>query len=180
MKKKAAFFDRDGTLIVECSFLNKIEQVQLLMPAVAIARMCQEQGYVLFVVTNQSGVARGLFDEAFVQKTHDYLDQLLLAQGVTIEKYYYCPHHPEVGHEHYKKDCLCRKPLPGMLEQAAREHDLDLSASLMFGDVDRDLQAGVAAGCLSFNMPQLMAMPLIDVAKLIFSGTMEGMAQNNR
>ncbi len=180
MKKKAAFFDRDGTLIVDYPFLTKIEQVQLLAPAVAIARMCQERGYTLFVVTNQSGVARGFFDEVFVQKTHEYLHELLSAQGVFIEKYYYCPHHPEVGPEHYQKACRCRKPLPGMLELAAQEHDIDLSASLMFGDVERDLQAGIAAGCLSFNMPKLMAKPLADVAKEIFSGTMVEKAQHKR
>lgn len=178
MKKKAAFFDRDGTLIVDYPFLTKLEQVQLLLPAVAIARLCQERGYTLFVVTNQSGVARGFFDEAFVQQTHRLLQDLLSQQGVHIEKYYYCPHHPEVGNDFYKKKCTCRKPLPGMLEQAAQEYNIDLKASLMFGDVERDLQAGNAAGCLSFNMPRLMGMPLDEVAKVIFSGTIVTMADS--
>ena len=177
MKKKAAFFDRDGTLIVDYPFLTQLQQVQLLLPAVAIARMCQECGYMLFVVTNQSGVARGFFDEIFVQQTHAYLHELLMAHGVCIEKYYYCPHHPDIGSDIYKKACKCRKPLPGMLETAAQEYNIDLTASLMFGDVERDLLAGIAAGCLSFNMTQLMTMPLDEVAKVVFSGTIVSMAQ---
>lgn len=179
MKKKAAFFDRDGTLIVDYPFLTKFEQVQLLLPAVAIARLCQERGYTLFVVTNQSGIARGFFDEAFVQQTHQLLHSLLSEQGVYIEKYYYCPHHPDVGSDIYRKNCRCRKPLPGMLEQAAQEYDIDLKASLMFGNTERDLQAGIAAGCLSFDMPSLMAMPRDDVAKVLFSGTIVTVADSN-
>jgi D-glycero-D-manno-heptose 1,7-bisphosphate phosphatase len=171
MGKKAAFFDRDGTLIVDYPYLSQLNQIQLLMPAIAIARLCQERGYTLFVVTNQSGVARGLFDENFVAQAHRHLHNLLLANGVCIEKYYYCPHHPELGVEPYKKKCICRKPASGMLEIAAHEHNINLADSLMFGNSECDLQAGLAAGCTSFSMPQLTTISLDEVAKVLFSGT---------
>ncbi len=171
MKAKAAFFDRDGTLIVDHDYLSCLDQVALLAPAVAIAKMCQDQGYKLFVVTNQSGVARGFFDEAFVHKTHEHLGDLLKSHGVHIEKFYYCPHHPEVGADHYRMFCSCRKPGPGMLEMAAREYDLDLSQSLMFGNATCDFLAGQAAGCQSFDITQLLPLSLDEVAKVVFNGT---------
>ena len=171
MEKKAAFFDRDGTLIVDYPYLSRLDQIQLLMPAIAIARLCQEHGYTLFVVTNQSGIARGLFDETFVDQTHKYLHNLLMAHGIYIEKYYYCPHHPELGVELYKKKCICRKPATGMFKIAAQEYNISLADSLMFGNSECDLQAGLAAGCRIFSMPQLTTISLDEVAKVLFSGT---------
>jgi len=168
MKTKAAFFDRDGTLIFDHNYLSQLERVQLLAPAVAIAKMCQERGYKLFVVTNQSGIARGFFDEDFVQQTNNYVQELLTPHGVYIHKFYYCPHHPEVGPEKYRISCSCRKPLPGMLQLAAREHGIDLPNSLMFGNTECDLLAGQAAGCKSFDITKLLDLPIDEVAKLIF------------
>jgi D-glycero-D-manno-heptose 1,7-bisphosphate phosphatase len=168
VKIKAAFFDRDGTLIVDHDYLSQLEKVQLLLPAVAIAKMCQERGYKLFVVTNQSGVARGFFDEAFVQQTNNYVQELLIPHKIHIHKFYYCPHHPEIGPEKYKISCACRKPLPGMLQIAAREYNIDLSGSLMFGNTEVDLLAGRAAGCKTFDITKLLGLSIDEVAKLIF------------
>lgn len=154
---KAAFFDRDGTLIKHVPYLSKLEEIVLLPHAVTIAQYLQAQGYLLFIVTNQSGIARGFFDEVFVQKTHDYLNTLLVEHGLKINNFYYCPHHPtEAVIKQYKIDCQCRKPEPGMLQLAAREHNLDLTGSLMFGDSPCDEQAGRAAGCMTFDMPSLL------------------------
>jgi D-glycero-D-manno-heptose 1,7-bisphosphate phosphatase len=156
--RKAAFFDRDGTLIKDASYLSSLDQVELIMPAVKIAQECQRQGYLLFIVTNQSGIARGLYDEAFVHTTHAYLSQLLSHHGVSIEKYYYCPHHPIfAAHDRYRIDCHCRKPKPGMLLEAAAAYNLDLSASVMFGNEQKDIEAGLAAGCKAIDITQLFA-----------------------
>jgi D-glycero-D-manno-heptose 1,7-bisphosphate phosphatase len=150
-KIKAAFFDRDGTIIKDVGFFSDLNQVEILPRAVELCSFLQKEGYKLFVVTNQSGIARGRFGEDFVQKTHEYLKQLFKELGVEFEKFYYCPHHHlEAVKPEYLKDCSCRKPNPGMLLQAAREFDIDLCSSLMFGDKLIDVQAGIAAGCKSF------------------------------
>jgi len=112
------------------------------------------------VVTNQSGVARGFFDEAFVQRTHEFLQKRLHKSGVVVQAWYYCPHHPSVATvARYKKKCLCRKPQPGMLLQAAHDFGIDLSQSVMIGDKRSDLDAGKAAGCRSFDINALMVLP---------------------
>jgi len=146
-KNKAAFFDRDGTLIKDVSYLSDIKQVEILPGIVDFCLDLQKKDYKLFVVTNQSGVARQYFDEAFVRKTHDYLGELFLGYGVLFQKFYYCPH--------LNQNCSCRKPSPGMLLDAAREYEIDLSCSLMFGDKPSDIQAGLAAGCRSFKIQDI-------------------------
>ncbi len=147
-KNKAAFFDRDGTLIKDVSYLSDIKKIEILPGVIDFCLGLQEKGYLLFVVTNQSGVARGYFDEDFVRKTHDYLTKLFLSYGVLFEKFYYCPH--------LDQNCSCRKPEPGMLFNAAREFEIDLSRSLMFGDKPSDIQAGLAAGCRSFKIQDIL------------------------
>ena len=105
------------------------------------------QGIAVFIVTNQAGVARGYFPEQRLQAIHQRLRDLLAAQGAHLTGIYYCPHHPSAGLGQYRTVCQCRKPLPGMLQQAAAEHRIDCSRSLMIGDRESDLQAGAAAGC---------------------------------
>jgi D-glycero-D-manno-heptose 1,7-bisphosphate phosphatase len=157
---KAAFFDRDGTIIKDVPYLSSIDDIQLIPQAVIIAHLCQKQGYKLFVVTNQSGVARGIFEESFVHKAHAYITDLFIKHGIRFEKFYYCPHHPtEAVTENYKKDCFCRKPKPGMLVTAAQEYNLDLSQSILFGDRETDLAAGRAVGCKDVNITELFALP---------------------
>ncbi|KKQ49519.1 MAG: D,D-heptose 1,7-bisphosphate phosphatase [candidate division TM6 bacterium GW2011_GWF2_38_10] len=171
--KKAAFFDRDGTLIEDVGYLRALDQISFIQPMIDIAQLCQTMGYSLFVVTNQSGVARGFFDEAFVQKTHQFLTMLLRQKGIFIQDFYYCPHHPDSGLGDYRRVCSCRKPAPGLLLQAAADYSLDLSQSLLFGDASRDIEAGKAAGCKSFLMQDLLQKTLQEVAKEIFIGTIE-------
>jgi D-glycero-D-manno-heptose 1,7-bisphosphate phosphatase len=165
---KAAFFDRDGTLIHEVNYLSRLEQVQVIERAMVIGRLCADKGYRLFVVTNQSGVARGMFDEPFVHATHRLVAEQCAAHGVLIEKFYYCPHHPtEAVHDRYRLDCVCRKPKPGMLQAAAQEFDLDLQRSVMFGDKQVDLDAGQQAGCQTFDITKLFAVSLEACTRLV-------------
>ncbi len=151
--QKAAFFDLDGTLIQDVHYLSNIRDIVLLDQGVSLAQMCQKQGYKIIIVTNQSGIARGYFDEKFIDQKHACVQELLQEQGVRVLKFYVCPHHHvHACDKRYKKDCLCRKPRPGMLIKAAQDFSLDLSQSLMFGDKTSDVQAGQAAGCMSFKI----------------------------
>ncbi|HBS47811.1 TPA: D,D-heptose 1,7-bisphosphate phosphatase [Candidatus Dependentiae bacterium] len=150
MNNKAAFFDRDGTIIKDVNYLSSLDQIEIIIPAVKLCKMLQNAGYLIFVVTNQSGIARGTFDESFVEATHCKIKELFEKEGVFIQKFYYCPHHTEFATiEKYKKDCFCRKPNPGMLLEACKEFNLDMKNSFMFGDKLIDVQAGNAAGCKS-------------------------------
>jgi D,D-heptose 1,7-bisphosphate phosphatase len=104
-------------------------------------------GYELFVVSNQAGVARGLFTEASLQPVQRRLGELLAQYGVTLQGFYYCPHSPDGAISRYAIDCSCRKPMPGMLQRAADEHGIDLPRSWMIGDILHDVEAGRRAGC---------------------------------
>lgn len=160
--QKAAFFDRDGTLIKDVPYLSSLSDMQLLPQAVAFARLCVAWGYKIFIVTNQSGIARGYFSSEFVEETHVVLAQQLQKEGVVVDKFYYCPHHPtEAVVQLLMIECDCRKPGPGMLHAAAADFNLDLSQSLMFGDRASDVQAGIAAGCRSFDIAHVMSNPLL-------------------
>ncbi len=143
---RAAFLDRDGTINVEVDYLSSPEALELLPGAARAIRRLNEGGWLVVVVTNQSGIARGKLDEAQLTAIHAELDAKLQQEGARVDAYYHCPHHPEHGPPPYRQECECRKPRPGMLLRAAREHDLELESSWMIGDSLRDLEAGRAAG----------------------------------
>ena len=105
-------------------------------------------GYRVIVVSNQSGIGRGFYSETDVHQLHRHIDLVLKQDGATVDAYYYCPHHPEHGQGEYRRECSCRKPLPGMILQAAVDLDIDLASSFMIGDKRVDVQAGKAAGCM--------------------------------
>ncbi len=147
MSRPAVFLDRDGTIIREVNYLADPSQVELLAGAAEAIAQWNAAGVPVIVVTNQAGVARGYFAEERIAEVHRRLDVLLAEHHARIDGYYVCPHHPTAGESPYRCDCTCRKPLPGMLIQAAAEHDLDLPRSAMVGDKISDLQAGAAAGC---------------------------------
>lgn len=154
---KAAFFDRDGTLITDVHYLSSPEQIELIQPMIHVGKVLQEAGYKLIVVTNQSGVARGMFSEKRVHEVHNVLVKLLAEKGVSIAKCFYCPHHPTAGdNPRYTRICDCRKPAPGMLLQAAEEFGINLKSSFMIGDKECDLKAGIAAGCKSFLVQDIV------------------------
>jgi D-glycero-D-manno-heptose 1,7-bisphosphate phosphatase len=145
--RRAVFLDRDGTINVEKDYLHRPEEFEFIPGAPEAIAMLKDAGYLVVVVTNQSGVARGYYGEADVERIHHHMDELLAAYGTSVDGYYFCPHHPEKGLGAYLTDCDCRKPLPGMLLMAAAELAIDLAASWMIGDKLADMEAGRGAGC---------------------------------
>jgi D-glycero-D-manno-heptose 1,7-bisphosphate phosphatase len=147
MSRAAVFVDRDGVLVRDVDLLVRAEQIDILPGVAAALRRLHQAGFPIIVVTNQPVVARGMLTEAEVEAIEDELHQRLRAAGGHVDAFYYCPHHPHADVAAYRVSCQCRKPRPGLLERAAREHDLDLSASVMIGDRPTDLAAGRRAGC---------------------------------
>lgn len=149
MSKAAVFWDRDGTLIADPGYLSDPDQVELLPGAAEALRRLSESGFENVVVTNQSGIARGLLDEGRLKEIHDRMERLFSEAGARIDAIYYCPYldGPEAVVAEYRMDSDLRKPKPGMLIQAALERKIDLTASWSIGDSLRDAEAGRAAGC---------------------------------
>jgi D-glycero-D-manno-heptose 1,7-bisphosphate phosphatase len=147
--RPAAFLDRDGTLNVDVDYAHRPEQITWIDGALDALRRLNQAGWWVFVVTNQSGVARGLFDEAAVDRLHDWMAADLARRGARIDAFYYCPHHATKGIGPYRIDCDCRKPAPGLLLRAMAEYPVDVARSFMLGDRMRDVEAGRAAGVAS-------------------------------
>lgn len=145
----AIFLDRDGTIIEDRGYLSDPAQVRLLPNAAAGLIRLQAAGFRLVIASNQSGIARGLFDEAALELVHARLESILVEHGVRLHGAYYCPYlaGPEASVETYRRDSPLRKPAPGMLLQAARDLNLELSRSWMIGNAETDVLAGRAAGC---------------------------------
>ncbi len=148
MGKKAVFLDRDGTIIPNTGALSADPDIHPLLEAVGAIQKLRAAGFMIIVVSNQSGVARGYYTEHQLAGMHDALLATFEQAGAPIDAIYYCPHHPTDGVDPaYTKECDCRKPKPGMFLRAAKEHDIDLAASYMIGDSERDIEAAQAAGC---------------------------------
>ena len=144
--RPAVFLDRDGTLIEEHGYLDRLELIAPFPYAAPALRRLREAGYALVLVTNQAGVARGYFDEAFVKEAHRHLAALLAREDLALDGYYYCPHHPEGVIAEYRRICRCRKPGPGMVEQAAADLGLDVARSFVIGDKWLDVELARNAG----------------------------------
>ena len=151
MSLKAVFLDRDGTLNVDVAYLYEIEKFQWIPGAKEALKYLTDKGYTLFVVTNQSGVARGYFPEEKVHELHEFIQAELNDVGVKIEKFYYCPHLADGPIAKYAVECECRKPKPGMILQAFNEYDIDKGASFLIGDGKRDVEAAEAAGIRGYR-----------------------------
>jgi D-glycero-D-manno-heptose 1,7-bisphosphate phosphatase len=147
--RAGVFLDRDGTLIEERRFLDRLDLLNLFPWTTDAIRLLNRAGFATVVVTNQSAIGRGLVDERFLRDVHAALDARLAAGGATIDRYYFCPHHPEATLERYRQACGCRKPRPGMIEQACREMGIDPHRSVMVGDRWLDVACGRAAGTRS-------------------------------
>src|SRR5262245_3502520 len=143
----AAFLDKDGTLIHDVPYNVDPNRIELMPGAAEGASRLVEAGYAIIVVSNQSGVARGLFAEAAIADVERRIRELLAGYGVPLAGFYYCPHHPQGRVARYSIPCNCRKPKPGMILRAARELSLDLSRSWLIGDILDDVEAGHRAGC---------------------------------
>ncbi|MDD2900094.1 MAG: D-glycero-beta-D-manno-heptose 1,7-bisphosphate 7-phosphatase [Desulfuromonadaceae bacterium] len=144
--RRAVFLDRDGTINIEKEYLYKIADFEFIPGAQEAIRLLNRAGYFVVVVTNQSGVARGYYTEDDVLHLHRHIDRELEQYGAHVDAWLYCPHHPS-GRGSYALPCRCRKPLPGMLQEAAGRFDIDLDRSTMIGDKLADIEAGYAAGC---------------------------------
>jgi len=144
--RAAVFLDRDGTLLDELGFLTRPEDVRLLPRAAQGVRALNEAELPVVVVTNQSGIARGLLSERELAAVHARLERELALEGARVDGFLHCPHHPEHGAPPLRQVCACRKPEPGLLFEAAARFGLDLSASWIVGDSARDLEAGRRAG----------------------------------
>ena len=145
-KITAVFLDRDGTINEEVGYLDSLDKVKLIPAAYEAIQLINISGMKAIVVTNQSGVARGIFTEKLVRQTHEAIQAALLQKKASIDKFYYCPHHPTEGTGIYLQNCNCRKPLPGMLLQAAHDLDIELVNSYMIGDTYRDMEAAKKVG----------------------------------
>lgn len=146
MKDKAVFFDRDGVLNEDVAYLYKIADLRWVEGAREAVAYLTQLGYKIFIVTNQSGIARGYYTVDEMQQLHEYMQRAIAADGGKIEKIYYCPHHPEGSVAEYACTCDCRKPKPGMILNALAEYDIDKEQSFLIGDSKRDVEAAEAAG----------------------------------
>lgn len=144
--RRALFLDRDGVVNVDHGYVYRPDQTEWVPGIFELGRVATELGYVLVVITNQAGIARGYYGEAEFAAYTYWLHEQFKARGLDILATYHCPHHPSEGLGELRRDCECRKPKPGMILQAQRELDLDLAASALLGDKDSDLEAGLAAG----------------------------------
>jgi len=146
MSRKAAFIDRDGVLNEERAFVHRIEDFAFLPGAVEALRLLRSAGYLLVVITNQSGIARGLYSETDYLALTEHMRAWLAAEGISLDAVEHCPHLPDAPVGEYRVDCECRKPKPGMLKRAIEALDIDEVASFLVGDRLSDIQAGRAAG----------------------------------
>lgn len=141
----AVFLDRDGTINVDTGYLHEIDDFQFIENAIEAMQAIKQMGYALIIVTNQSGIARGMFTEDQFMHLTEWMDWSLADRGVDLDGIYYCPHHPEGTVEEFRQECNCRKPAPGMLLDAQKFLKIDMSNSYMVGDKLDDMLAGRAA-----------------------------------
>ena len=143
----AVFLDRDGVINVDYGYVSTWERFEFLPGVPDALRALQDAGYLLIVVSNQSGIGRGYYREADVESLNKAVAQHLgNTVGVTLSEFYHCPHHPTEAEGEFRRQCDCRKPAPGMIRQAVLDHGIDLKTSLLVGDKDSDIEAGRAAG----------------------------------
>ena len=162
-RRPAAFLDRDGIVNHDTGYVWHPNNYKWLEGSDRAIKRLNDLGYYVFIVTNQAGVARGLYKTEDIERLHAYINKTLMTQGAHIDAFYYCPHHPDFGDDEYRQNCACRKPNPGMMLQAMNEWPVDLSRSFMIGDKDTDMQAAEAAG--------------IPTRRLFLSGSIESAMQ---
>ena len=150
--KKAAFFDRDGTINVNTGHLHEPHKLEFIKGAPELIAKFNKAGYLVIVITNQAGIAKGYYSEADMHILHKEMSTRLEEEySAHIDAYYFCPHHPD-----FTGVCNCRKPDIGMLKEAISDYDIDVSKSYMFGDMPHDLEAGEAAGIKSYNILKVL------------------------
>lgn len=140
MTNRAVFMDRDGTMAIDVHYCRRPEDFKLYPETAGAVRRLKESGFKVIVITNQSGIARGYFNEATLAEIHDEMRKQLAGEGAALDGIYFCPHHPDDG-------CDCRKPGPKLILQAIKEHDINPELSFMVGDLQMDIDLGRKAGC---------------------------------
>ncbi len=148
--RAAVFLDRDGVLNVDTGFAHRSDQITWVDGAFDAVRHLNDLNFLVFVVTNQSGIARGLYTEAHVKALHDWMAHKMTTKGARIDDFAYCPHHPDGSIAAYTSACACRKPRPGLLQGLMKTWPVDRAHSFMIGDRDTDLQAAAAAGVAGY------------------------------
>nr|WP_222717622.1 MULTISPECIES: D-glycero-beta-D-manno-heptose 1,7-bisphosphate 7-phosphatase [unclassified Providencia] len=141
----AIFLDRDGTINIDHGYVHQIDDFEFIEGAIEAMIELKKMGYALVVVTNQSGIGRGIYTEDQFMTLTEWMDWSLADRGVDLDGIYFCPHHPDATVEEYKQECNCRKPKPGMLLDAQQFLNIDMASSIMVGDKLADMQAGKAA-----------------------------------
>lgn len=144
--RPAAFIDRDGVINQDHGYVSRWEDFEFMPGAEGAMASLQRLGFAIVVVTNQSGIGRGFYDEASFERLTQQMTDWLRVKGVDVTGVYFCPHHPSNARGDYLRDCDCRKPAPGMLLRAAQDHQLAIDQSIMVGDKPSDIDAGNAAG----------------------------------
>ena len=184
MLHKAIFLDRDGTLIQDKGYVHRSEDFMPTTHAVAGLKEMMAMDFLLVVVTNQSGIARGMFSESHLRQFHQYMRQYFAARAVFFSAIYYCPHLAEAPVARYRKDCACRKPKPGLFLRAIKELEIDPKRSYTVGDSARDIVAGRRAGTRTILLrdkarasgctPDFVAPDLLAAANLIANDPRRG------
>lgn len=154
-QKPAAFLDRDGTIIKDKHYLHKPDEIEFLPDALKALKLLTENNYLIFIVTNQSGVGRGMFEMSDVFKVHQELINLLKNEAITINDIKVCPHSPE-------DNCECRKPKPTMIQELISTHqNIDIKNSFMCGDKDSDVQSGLNAGIKGYLVKEKNLLDIV-------------------
>lgn len=146
MKNRCVFLDRDGTINYDTHYLNDPDKVRLLGGVINALRRLRKAGFLLIIISNQSGIARGYIKESALKKINSKIVKMLKERGILIDRVYYCPHHKDAKIFRYKKQCDCRKPGPGMIINAGSKFNIDLKNSFIAGDMEADIGAGKNAG----------------------------------
>ncbi len=165
IKHKAVFLDRDGTINVEKDYLFRIVDFEFLPGVIDALKLLQENGFLLIIVTNQSGIARGYYTEEQYRDLNNWMLKELENQGIYISAVYYCPHHPEAKVEMYRKNCTCRKPKLGMYEQAVKDFNIDLGRSYAIGDRIRDCAICRTTDCRGYLIAETEKKSIIEDVK---------------
>lgn len=145
-KKPAVFLDRDGVINKDNGYVSQVDDFEFIEGVIEACIELKKKGYLIVVITNQSGIARGYFTEQQFHTLTEWMDWSMADRGVDLDGIYYCPHHFEKGEGEFKVDCECRKPKPGMLINAVDDLNIDVAKSILVGDKVSDIQAGIAAG----------------------------------
>ncbi len=146
MANPAIFLDRDGVINVDTGYVYLVDDFKFIDGVIDALLQLKQKGYLLVVVTNQSGIARGMFTEEQFMSLTEWMDWSLADRGVDLDGIYFCPHHPSEGSDQYRKSCTCRKPGPDMILDAVKHLDIDLTRSYMVGDKPSDMKAAINAG----------------------------------